>query len=72
MIDNKKPSLIFNFAQVDSEEDLGNEIMKSESQEVKNNSFYGNHVKFPTVIMLSLQRCGGVTKMWSPQKKALN
>ena len=39
MIDNKKPSLIFNVAQVDSEEDLGNEIMKSESQEVKINSF---------------------------------
>ena len=38
MIDSKKPSLIFNFAQVDSEEDLGNEIMKSESQEVKINS----------------------------------
>ena len=39
MIDNKKPSLIFNVAQVDSEEDLDNEIMKSESQEVKINSF---------------------------------
>ena len=38
MIANKKPSLIFNVAQVDSEEDVGNEIMKSESQEVKINS----------------------------------
>ena len=34
----KKPSLIFNVAQVDSEEDVGNEIMKSESQEVEINS----------------------------------
>ena len=39
MIDNKRPYLIFNHAQVDSEEDVGNEIMKSESQEVKINSF---------------------------------
>ena len=47
MIDIKRPYLIFNVAQVDSEEDVGNEIMKSEIQEVRINAskiihFYGN------------------------------
>ena len=62
MIDNKKPSLIFNVAQVDSEEDVGNEIMKSEGQEVEINSlkivhFYGNCLK--QIIVNSCYLCKG-------------